>query len=109
MQAKENFFEDVYSVVRLIPPGRVSTYGAIAHYLGSKRGARLVGWALNQSIASGVPAHRVVNRQGLLTGQRFFGETSSMEDRLAAEGVAVENGQVKDFAELFWDPALALG
>jgi methylated-DNA-protein-cysteine methyltransferase-like protein len=103
---EESFFERVYEVVRLIPYGRVSTYGAIARYLGSASSARMVGWAMNQShgIQPPVPAHRVVNRNGLLTGKAHFSTTDEMEQLLASEGIKVENNQVKDFLTFFWDP-----
>ncbi len=102
----ESFFDRVYQVVRLIPFGRVSTYGAIAKYLGSASSARMVGWAMNQShgIQPPVPAHRVVNRNGLLTGKTHFSSADEMELRLTSEGIKVENNQVKDFLTFFWDP-----
>jgi len=105
---KESFFADVYEVVRLIPEGRVTSYGAIANYLGLKSGARMVGWALNNSFAHPeweVPAHRVVNRNGLLTGKHHFATPTSMQALLEAEGVAVVDDQVQDFAQVFWDPS----
>ncbi|MFM8349345.1 MAG: MGMT family protein [Bacteroidota bacterium] len=109
MDKRENFFEDVYAVVRLIPKGRVTSYGAIAAYLGMKSGARMVGWAMNASHGvRGVPAHRVVNSQGLLTGRHHFETPQTMEDRLIKEGVHVRNHQVADFKKLFWDPRVAL-
>ncbi|GAB3820767.1 hypothetical protein GCM10028895_21610 [Pontibacter rugosus] len=86
---KRNFFEDVYEVVRLIPKGRVTSYGAIASYLGSKGSARMVGWALiaaHPFATSGIPTHRVVNRNGLLTGKQHFEETNAMQERLEQEG-----------------------
>lgn len=106
---KENFFQDVYAVVRLIPEGRVTSYGAIASYLGAKGSARMVGWALiaSQPFAS-LPAHRVVNRSGMLTGKQHFGEPNLMQERLEQEGVVVQQDKVVDFAELFWDPAKEL-
>ena len=101
-----NFFEAVYDVVRLVPSGRVTTYGAIASYLGSKGSARMVGWALHQvAQQKDIPAHRVVNRQGLLTGKLHFKGTCTMEQRLAAEGVATQEDRIQRFEELFWDPA----
>jgi methylated-DNA-protein-cysteine methyltransferase-like protein len=101
---KTNPFDDVYAVVRLIPPGRVTSYGAIAAYLGSKGGARLVGWAMNACHdLTDVPAHRVVNRNGVLTGKAFFGG-NRMQELLEAEGVRVENDQITDFPRHFWDP-----
>ena len=106
---KRNFFENVYAVVRQVPPGRVTTYGAIAAFLGAKRSARLVGWAMISSHAqAGIPAHRVINRNGVLTGKHFFGGPDAMQRLLEAEGVEVENDQVKDFDHLFWDPAREL-
>ena len=100
------FFERVYEVVRLIPPGRVTSYGAIARYLGTGRSARMVGWALNTSHTSGtfVPAHRVVNRQGLLTGKHHFGTPGLMQQLLENEGIIIENDRIINFAERFWDP-----
>jgi len=104
-----NFFKDVYEVVALIPRGRVTTYGAIAQYLGSKQSARMVGWALHQEGCKAYyPAHRVVNKQGLLTGKHFFAETQSMESLLALEGVLVQNDQLQNFENLFWDPCQEL-
>ncbi|MEM7055637.1 MAG: MGMT family protein [Bacteroidota bacterium] len=104
-----SFFEEVYEVAKLIPRGRVTTYGAIAHYLGSRGSARLVGWALNKAVYQvGVPAHRVVNRQGLLTGKRHFLGKYSMQQLLASEGVTVRGDQVQGFAKLFWDPSAEL-
>lgn len=102
----ESFFERVYEVVRLIPYGRVTTYGAIARFLGAASSARMVGWAMNQShgILPPVPAHRVVNRNGLLTGKAHFSTADEMEQRLLSEGIIVENNQIKDFLTFFWDP-----
>ena len=100
-----NFFENVYDVVRLIPEGRVSTYGAIANYLGAKRSARMVGWAMNAShTLPDVPAHRVVNRTGMLTGKNHFENPTAMQERLEKEGVQIKNDQVVNFKEVFWDP-----
>ncbi|MGB3851525.1 MAG: MGMT family protein [Tunicatimonas sp.] len=103
-----SFFEDVYAVVRLVPQGRVTTYGAIAHYLGSRGSARMVGWAMNQAHGKDVPAQRVVNRAGLLTGKHHFGAPHQMQQLLEAEGVTVHNDRVQDFEELFWDPSTEL-
>lgn len=103
----KNFFQEVYEVVSLVPKGRVTTYGAIAHYLGSKSSAFMVGWALHQIAdqhATILPVHRVVNRQGLLTGKHHFTDGCTMEQLLAAEGVQVQADQVKNFEKLFWDP-----
>ena len=95
-------FEHVYQVVSLVPYGRVTTYGAVARYLGSAQSARMVGWAMN-SCRQDVPAHRVVNRQGLLTGRHQF-EGDNMQQLLEMEGIQVENNKVVDFERLFWDP-----
>jgi methylated-DNA-protein-cysteine methyltransferase related protein len=101
----QNFFEDVYEVVKLIPKGRVTTYGAIAEYLGLKSSARMVGWAMNSChTMADVPAHRVINRTGLLSGKHHFGSPTRMQELLEAEGIIVENDKVKDFAKLFWSP-----
>ena len=108
-EISRNFFEDVYEVVQLIPQGRVTTYGAIAHYLGTKGSARMVGWALHQAAQrKDVPAHRVVNRQGLLTGKHHFKGTHTMQALLEAEDVVVNNDQVQNFEKLFWNPSEAL-
>jgi len=100
----DNFFEKVYEVTRLIPYGRVTSYGAIARFLGAARSARMVGWALNNSHDKDVPAHRVVNRIGVLTGKHHFEGTNLMKDLLESEGVVVVDNQVKDFDVVFWDP-----
>ncbi|NDK55051.1 MGMT family protein [Pontibacter fetidus] len=106
---KENFFENVYEVVKLIPKGRVTSYGAIATYLGAKGSARMVGWALIASQPfTKIPAHRVVNRVGMLTGKQHFEASNAMAERLMQEGVKVENDQVVDFDKLFWDPSKEL-
>lgn len=105
----ESFFEDVYAVVRLIPPGRVSSFGAIARYLGRSGSARMVGWALNGSLAlQDVPAHRVLNRLGQLSGKVHFGSPTRMQELLEAEGVQVQDDQVVEFKARYWDPAVAL-
>ena len=105
---QDNTFDAIYAVVRLIPTGRVSTYGAIAAYLGMKSGARMVGWAMNAShTLPDVPAHRVVNRVGALSGKHFFGG-NRMQELLESEGVQVENDQILDFKNKFWDPSLEL-
>lgn len=104
---EKDFFDMVYQVARLVPKGRVTSYGAIGKYLGVARSARVVGWAMNnahQQIPP-VPAHRVVNSQGLLTGKMHFETPFAMEEKLAAEGVKVVNDKVMDFDKLFWDPA----
>lgn len=104
------FFEQVYAVVRQIPRGRVTSYGAIAAALGTRKSARMVGWAMNSAHAlHNVPAHRVVNRQGLLTGKMHFATPDQMQQLLEAEGVVVTNNQVQDFETHFWDPLTELG
>jgi methylated-DNA-protein-cysteine methyltransferase-like protein len=103
--SKENYFDLVYQVVRLIPKGKVTSYGAIANYLGIKSGARMVGYAMNASHGTGdIPAHRVVNRNGLLTGKHHFSQPEEMQKKLEAEGIKVENDQIQDFHNHFWDP-----
>jgi methylated-DNA-protein-cysteine methyltransferase related protein len=106
-----SFFEAVYDVVRQIPKGRVTSYGAVAAALGARSSARMVGWAMNNAhnIKPKVPAHRVVNRQGLLTGKMHFGEPQLMQQLLEKEGVCIKNDQVTDFREKFWDPETELG
>ncbi|MFC5682425.1 MGMT family protein [Flavobacterium sp. MAHUQ-51] len=100
-----NFFERVYAVVRQIPYGRVTSYGAIAKYLGAARSSRMVGWAMNASHAmEDVPAHRVVNRKGLLTGKFHFDGTNLMQQLLENEGLQVVDNQIVDFEKYFWDP-----
>jgi methylated-DNA-protein-cysteine methyltransferase related protein len=101
-----DFFKDVYEVVRLIPTGKVTSYGAIARYLGAARSSRLVGYAMNASHeqAEYVPAHRVLNRNGLLTGKHHFSHPNEMQELLEKEGLIIENEQVKDFLNHFWDP-----
>lgn len=109
MAPEPGFFELVYEVVKLIPPGRVSSYGAIAHYLGSKGSARMVGWAMNAAHnRPEVPAHRVVNRQGLLTGRHHFATPTTMAEKLQAEGIKVKDNQVQNFEQVFWDPSREL-
>ena len=105
-----SFFENVWDVVRQIPKGRVSTYGAIAAYLGAKSSARMVGWALSSSFAvkPKVPAQRVINRNGMLSGKSGFSTPTLMEELLQKEGIKVENDQVINFKKLFWDPAVEL-
>lgn len=114
---ERNYFADVHEVVRLVPPGRVTSYGAVAHYLGAVRGARAVGYALMASNLDAathqreapVPAHRVVNRLGQLTGRHHFPTPTAMQERLEAEGVRVEDDTVVEFKQLFWNPATELG
>ncbi|MCY4561712.1 MAG: MGMT family protein [Flavobacteriaceae bacterium] len=107
IKPKNDFFDRVYQIVRLIPRGRVTTYGTIARILGSPQSARMVGWALNSSHKfSDIPAHRVVNRHGLLTGKHHFEDPNQMQRLLQAEGIKIKNDQIQDFDTLLWDPAL---
>ncbi|MGB0424773.1 MAG: MGMT family protein [Flavobacteriales bacterium] len=105
-----SFFQDVFEVVQLIPEGRVSSYGAIAKYLGSGKSARMVGWAMHASFSAEkyVPAHRVVNSQGLLTGRMHFESPFAMQELLEKEGLTVKNNQVQKFQQYLWDPAIEL-
>lgn len=103
-----SFFEKVYVVVRKIPFGRVTSYGAIANYLGASRSARMVGYAMNSSHGKDVPAHRVVNRKGLLTGKHHFEGTNLMQQLLENEGIKVIDNQIQDFENLFWNPSKEL-
>lgn len=106
---KPNYFGLVYQVVRLIPRGRVTNYGAIAHYLGLKSGARMVGYAMNAAhTLDDVPAHRVVNSQGLLTGKMHFETPTRMQDLLEKEGIKVQNDKVQNFDKVFWNPEIEL-
>lgn len=106
-----NFFEDVFEVVRLIPTGRVTNYGSIAKYLGTGLSSRMVGWAMNASHVADppVPAQRVVNRNGMLTGKHHFATPTLMQELLEKEGVKVKNDKVVDFQQLYWDPEKELG
>ncbi len=110
-QKEYSFFDDVYAVVRQVPKGRVTTYGAIAAYLGTKLSARMVGWAMNAATKSSpvVPAQRVVNRNGMLTGKHHFPTPTAMEDSLKKDGVLVKNDTVVDFKTRFWDPVTEIG
>src|SRR5215211_7300138 len=107
----ENFFELVYEVAKQIPKGRVTSYGAIARSLGTKMSARMVGWAMNGAgkVRPKVPAHRVVNRNGMLSGKHHFDDPDQMERLLKKEGIKVKNDTVVDFEKLFWDPLKELG
>jgi methylated-DNA-protein-cysteine methyltransferase-like protein len=102
-----NFFSDVYEVVKLIPKGRVTSYGAIAHFLGTKSSARMVGWAMN-GCPKGVPAHRVVNSSGLLTGKHHFKTSKTMQTLLEKEGLKVSKDKIIHFDDVFWDPTREL-
>jgi methylated-DNA-protein-cysteine methyltransferase-like protein len=106
-ESQPNFFEDVYEVVKLIPKGRVTNYGAIANYLGSKMSSRMVGWAMN-GCPKDVPAHRVVNRNGLLTGKHHFKTSDTMQKLLEREGIKVSNDKIVNFVDRYWDPSAEL-
>ena len=110
MSQELSFFQRVYEVVRLIPHGKATSYGAIAKYLGAARSARMVGWAMNNSHTQEkfVPAHRVVNRNGLLTGKHHFIDPTLMQQLLENEGMKIVNDQIKDFKKYFWDPNVEL-
>lgn len=104
-EKNKDFFQQVYSVVKLIPKGRVTSYGAIAKYLSSPQASRMVGWAMNAAHSDPkIPAHRVVNRNGLLTGKMHFSEPTMMQKLLEKEGIKVKKDQVMDFEKRFWDP-----
>ncbi|MFB6319984.1 MGMT family protein [Saccharicrinis sp. FJH54] len=105
-----DLYEQIYGIVRQIPPGRVTSYGAIARCIGTGGGARMVGWAMNASHSLGdwVPAHRVVNRNGMLSGKHHFGGSTVMEDLLKSEGIEVVDDCVVDFRKHFWDPFVEL-
>ena len=106
MKSNQGFFQKVYEVVRQIPYGRVTSYGVIAEYLGSKGSSRMVGWALNstKNFPENLPAHRVVNRNGLLTGKRHFGGMEVMKQLLESEGLIVKNDRIINFRERLWEP-----
>ena len=110
MEKDITFFEKVFEVVKLIPKGRVTSYGAIAGYLGTKGSSRMVGWAMNSSHHStvNIPAHRVVNRNGVLTGKHHFGGPEIMKQLLESEGITIENDQIVDFEKHFWNPAIEI-
>jgi methylated-DNA-protein-cysteine methyltransferase-like protein len=108
MSDKTSFFQDVHEVVRLIPTGRATSYGAIANYLGLKSSARMVGWAMN-GCPPDVPAHRVVNRVGLLSGKNNFSQPNQMQELLESEGIIVKDDQIIGFKKIFWDPIIELG
>lgn len=109
MKSEESFFERVYAVTQQIPYGRVTSYGAIAKYLGAAKSARMVGWAMNASHGRPeVPAHRVVNRKGLLTGKHHFEGTNLMQQLLESEGITIVDNQIQNFETLFWDPVKEL-
>lgn len=105
-EKNKDFFDQVFQVVRLIPKGRVTSYGAIARYLGMARSARMVGWAMNASHSASqkVPAHRVVNSSGLLTGKHHFKNPEEMQELLEAEGISIKKDKVQNFREVLWEP-----
>ncbi len=107
MSTDSSFFDKVYEVARQVPYGRVTSYGAIANYLGGRMSARMVGWAMNQCHVHPhpVPAHRVVNRNGMLTGKHHFGGPMIMQQLLEREGVVIIDDRVAGFSKLFWDPS----
>ncbi|MBT4679967.1 MGMT family protein [Flavobacteriaceae bacterium] len=106
MKESDNFFERVYKIARLIPYGKVTNYGSIAKYLGAAKSARMVGWAMNNSHnqTQEVPAHRVVNRKGLLTGKHHFDGTNLMQQLLESEGIIIIENQIQELEKVFWDP-----
>lgn len=108
--SQKDFYTNIFDVVRLIPKGRATSYGAIAKYLGAARSSRVVGWAMNQSHAleDKIPAHRVVNRLGMLTGKMHFDTPDSMQERLEAEGIQVKKDQIQNWKTVFWDPEIEL-
>jgi methylated-DNA-protein-cysteine methyltransferase-like protein len=110
MKNQASFFENVYQLVKEIPYGRVTSYGAIAEYLGTKGSSRMVGWAMNasHSATENIQAHRVVNRNGMLTGKNHFGGPDVMKQLLESEGIAVENDKIINFEKHFWEPSVEL-
>jgi methylated-DNA-protein-cysteine methyltransferase-like protein len=106
--ASEGFFDKVHEVAKLVPYGRITSYGAIARYLGAAKSARMVGWAMNASGDKDVPAHRVLNRKGLLTGKHHFEGTNLMQQLLESEGITVIDNQIQNFDKHFWDPNIEL-
>jgi len=104
-ESNDNFFQNVYEVVKLVPAGRATSYGAIASYLGLKRGARQVGWAMGSSYSvHGIPAHRVVNKEGVLTAKQLFETPTTMQKKLESEGVEVKDDKIQNWNKYFWDP-----
>lgn len=110
MKTNDSFFEKVYQVARLIPSGRVTSYGAIARFIGSPQASRMVGFAMNGSGSNKdfIPAHRVVNRIGMLSGKKFFGGPNTMKELLESEGAIIEDDQILNFDKMFWDPNIEL-
>lgn len=109
-KVNDDFFSKVFEVTKCIPYGRITSYGAIARYIGAAKSARMVGWALNMSHIKPdfIPAHRVVNRNGLLTGKRHFGNSTTMQQLLENEGIIIDDDQIVNFDEKFWDPMTEL-
>ncbi|MFQ3352071.1 MAG: methylated-DNA-protein-cysteine methyltransferase-like protein [Candidatus Marivariicella framensis] len=108
-KVERNFFEDVYKIVKKIPFGRVTSYGSIAKYIGSPQSARMVGWAMNASHKiQDIPAHRVVNKAGLLSGKHHFEGTNLMQQLLESEGIEINKNQIVDFSSVFWNPSIDL-
>ena len=110
MKTDDSFFDKVYEITRMIPHGRVTSYGAIASYISTAGSARMVGWALNNchSLSTYVPAHRVVNRTGMLTGRHHFGDPGLMQQLLENEGAVIEDDRILNFSDMFWNPASEL-
>lgn len=110
-EKNKDYFDSVFQVVRLIPKGRATSYGAISNYIGTKGGARMVGWAMNASHSQKepVPAHRVVNRNGMLTGKGHFSPPEAMQQGLEQEGIVVKDDKIQNFKKVFWDPSEELG
>ncbi|MFO7851380.1 MAG: MGMT family protein [Bacteroidota bacterium] len=110
MKTENSFFQRVYELTAKIPYGKVTSYGAIARYIATAGSARMVGWALNKchTLEKYIPAHRVVNRNGLLTGKHYFGNSSTMQQLLENEGALIENNRIVNFKEKFWDPSKEL-
>ena len=109
MSKNDNFFEKVYEVARKIPYGRVTSYGAIAKYLGAAKSARMVGWAMNACGGdTTIPAHRVVNRQGIITGKHHFSGINLMQQLLESEGIVIKNDKIINFEATFWNPSKVL-
>lgn len=111
LEKHKDFFDSVFQVVRLIPEGRVTSYGAIAKYLSSGKASRMVGWAMNASHSQKeyVPAHRVVNRNGVLTGKHHFTSPNEMAQKLTAEGAIIKDDKILNFKEMYWEPIKELG
>ena len=109
-EKNKDYFDSVFQVVRLIPEGRATSYGAISNYLGTKSGARMIGWAMNASHSQKeyVPAHRVVNRNGMLTGKHHFPSPIAMQEALEGEGVEIKDNKIQNYKQVYWDPTLEL-